>query len=209
MLSKDKVHVRYSDGIVSIEGPEYYVASLVRDIKGKRNIWKSKITSTVFFILILIILSLPILLETGVIADLRINYHNYQARNVDRIEIQDTNALGNTENNTNNYGYGAEYNDYIFYVEDHLNLVRTTKDFQDKTYLIEKSSGTGISRLNIVDDWIFYSSGKTLSRMRIDGANNETIYKMGYLIDIHVLGDCIYFINPSDKFTVYRMDVNG
>ena len=60
-----------------------------------------------------------------------------------------------------------------------------------------------------MDDWIFYSSGKTLSRMRIDGANNETIYKMGYLLDIHVLGNCIYFINPSDKFTVYRMDVNG
>jgi hypothetical protein len=209
LLSKDKVHVRYSDGIVSIEGPEYYVVNLVRDISGKRNPWISKITSIVFLILILIILSLPILLETGIIADLRINYHNYQARNVNKIVIQDANALGNTENNTNNYGFGAEYNDYIFYVENHLKLVRTNKDFQDKAYLIEKSSGTGISRLNIVDDWIFYSSGKTLSRMRIDGANNETIYKMGYLIDIHVLGNYVYFINPSDKFTVYRMDVNG
>lgn len=205
LLSRDKIYVRYSDGIVSIEGPTYYVINLVKDIKGKR----SKIISIVFLVMILIMISVPVLFEKGVIADLRINYHNYRTRNIDIIEIQDENAYGNTENNTNNYGYGAEYNDYIFYIEDNLNLVRNTKDFQDKVYLIEKSGGTGISRLNIVDDWIFYSSGKTLNRMRTDGTNNETIYKMGYLQDIHIHGNYIYFIYYSDKSSVYKMDVNG
>jgi hypothetical protein len=94
-------------------------------------------------------------------------------------------------------------------VEDHLNLVRTTKDFQDKTYLIQKSSGSGINRLNIVEGWIFYNTGKTLSRMRTDGTGQEVIYGLGYLTDIHVLGNWIYFISHSDNRAVYKMDVNG
>lgn len=209
LLSRDRVYVRFSDEVARIEGPEYYVVNLVRDIQGKRDFWTSRTAGIVFLILVLIILSLPVLSDRGVIADIRIYYHNYQARNIERIEIRDTNALGNTENNIINYGYGAEYNDHIFYVEDHLNLVRTTKNLRDKTYLIEKSSGSGFNMLNIVDDWILYSSGKTLNRIRTDGSNNEVIYKMGYLSDVHVLGNWVYFINPSDRFTVYRMDVNG
>ncbi len=209
VLSGDRVFVRFSDGTTRIEGCKYYVDRLVRDIQGKSSIWADRIAGIVFLIVVLVIIAMPVLFSRGIIADLRVNYHNYRARNVERIEIQDTNALGNTENNINNYGYGAEYNDHIFYVEDHQNLVRITKDLRDKTCLIEKSSGTGVSGLNIVDDWIFYNSGKTFNRMKADGTGNKVIYKMGYLMDEHVHGNWVYFINPSDRFTVYRMDVNG
>ncbi len=209
LLSGDRVYVRFFNGTARVEGPKYYVNNLVKDIQGKRNVWADRIASIVFFIVVLAIITVPVLYDRGVIADLRVYYHNYRARNVERIEIQDTNALGNAENNINNYGYGAEYNDHIFYVEDNLNLVRITKDLKDKTCLIEKSSGYGVSGLNIVDNWVFYSSGKTFNRMKTDGTGNEVIYRMGYLMDEHVHGNWVYFINPSDRFTVYRMDVNG
>lgn len=209
ILSRDKVYVGYSDGIAQIEGPQSYVDSLIKDIKGKKSFWKSRGYRAVSFILVVAFLMFPILLEAGVVTRLRVDYHNYRARSVEKIEIQDADALGNTVNNINNYGYGAEYEEHIFYVEDHLNLVRITKDFQDKTYLIQKSSGSGINRLNIVEGWIFYNSGKTLGRMRTDGTRHEVIYRLGYLTDIHVLGNWIYFISHSDNLAVYRMDVNG
>lgn len=209
LLSRDKVYVEFSDGKVNIEGPEYYVKTLIKDIRGKGNVWSRGISTSASIAIILIALSLPILSEKGIIADIRTNFHNYQKKNIEVIEIHDTNKLGNTVNNINNYGYGVEYNNHIFYVENHLNLVRTTKDFQEKTYLIEQSSGSGINRLNIVDDWIFYMMGKSVHRIKTDGTNDEIIYKIGYPLDMHVLGNHIYFIIHSDGYKVYRMDVNG
>lgn len=208
-LSKDTVQIQYFDHMAIIEGPWYYVDHLARDIRGKRSIWIRRISDLGLFTLALAIVSVPVLFETGIYRDLKKSYYSYQTRNVEIIEIQDNEAYGNTVENINNYGYGAENEEYIFYVNDHLNLVRTDKDFQDKTYLIKKSGGTGVSRLNVADNWIFYSSGEALNRMRIDGTDNQTIYKMGYLMDTHIKGNRIYFINPSDKFNVYRMDVNG
>lgn len=208
-LSKDTVQIQYSDYMATIEGPWYYVDQLARDIRGKRNIWIRRIAGFGLFILVLAIVSIPVLFETGIYWDLRKSYHNYQIRNVDIIEIQDKEAYGNTVENTNNYGYGAENEEYIFYVKSHLNLVRADRDLRENNYLIEKSGGNGINMLNVAGDWIFYSSGETLNRMQINGTDNQTIYKMGYLLDIHIKGNWIYFINPSDKFNVYRMDVNG
>lgn len=209
ILSRDWVHVEYSDGIAKIEGPQYYVDILLKDIKGKKRFGAKRWVRIVNIMLFLMLISFPILAEAGVITRLRVDYHNYQAGHVEKIEIQDENAMGNTVNNINNYGLGAAYGDHIFYVEDNLNLVRYTKDFQEKTYLIQQSSGNGISRLNVVEGWIFYNSGKTLSRMRTDGTGHEVIYKLGYVTDLHVLGNWIYFISHSDKLAVYRMDVNG
>lgn len=208
-LSKDTVQIQYSDYMATIEGPWYYVDQLARDIRGKRNIWIRRIAGFGLFILVLAIVSIPVLFETGIYWDLRKSYHNYQIRNVDIIEIQDKEAYGNTVENTNNYGYGAENEEYIFYVKSHLNLVRADRDLRENNYLIEKSGGNGINMLNVAGDWIFYSSGETLNRMQINGTDNQTIYKMGYLLDIHIKGNWIYFINPSDKFNMYRMDVNG
>jgi hypothetical protein len=45
--------------------------------------------------------------------------------------------------------------------------------------------------------------------MRTDGTQNELIYKSGYLLDVNMYGKWLYFINMSDKFNVYKIDVNG
>lgn len=157
----------------------------------------------------MVFISIPILRDKGLIWDIKKDIHNSFVKSVKEIQINPGDIVGNTVQNTNNYGYGVENDEYIFYVEDGLNLIRTNKDYEDKTYLIRKSSGTGINRLNLVGDWIYYSTGDSLSRISINGGNIRTIYKSGYLSDINIKDNDIYFINYSDNGKIYRMDING
>lgn len=209
LMSGETIRVDCLEGKVKVEGPAYYVDNWIRDIKGKRNLLRNKLALVAIPGLVIMLLLVPILFGTGVIADWKIMYHNYQARDVERIEIADATASGNTENNINNDGYAATYADQIFLVRDNVDLVRITDDFQEQNYLIAQTSGSGISGLNAVEGWIFYTNGKKLNRMRLDGTDKKTIYKAGYLLDVHVIGNDIYFISFMDHFAIHRMDVNG
>ena len=64
-LSKDIVEVEYSNGSVKMSGPHYYLDKLSKDIRGKGSIWTKRATSVVTTLLILTIISIPILGETG------------------------------------------------------------------------------------------------------------------------------------------------
>ena len=209
LISGETVRVDCSDGKVRVEGPAYYVDSWVRDHKGKRNLFRDKLALVAIPAMVIVLLLVPILYGTGVIADWKIMYHNFQARDIERIVIADATVSGNTENNSINDGFAATYADRIFLVRDNVDLVSISDDFQEQNYLIDKTSGSGISRLNIVEGWIFYTEGKKLNRMRLEGTEKETLYKAGYLLDVHVIGNDIYFISFMDHFTVHRMDVNG
>lgn len=208
-LSKDVVEVEYSNESVKMSGPHYYLDKLVKDIRGKGSIWTRRATSVITVLLILILVSIPILGEMGMFWKIKMIRHNSFVKKVEEIEFKNISKPGNSVLNTNNYGYGAEDGENIYYVEDHLNLIKADKDLKNKTYLIQKPSGSGINRLNIVDDWVYYMSGQSINRIKADGSVNEIIYKQGYLLDINIEGGWIYFINPSDKFYIYRMDLNG
>lgn len=209
LMSGETVRVDCSGGKVTVEGPAYYVDTWIRDLKGKRNPIRNKLALVAIPGMVIVLLLVPILFGTGVIADLKIMYHNYQTRDIERIVIADATASGNTENNSINDGFAAAYADQIFLVRDNLDLVSVSDDFQEQNYLIDQTSGSGISHLNIIEDWIFYTKGSSLNRMRLDGTEKETLYKAGYLMDVHVIGNDIYFISFSDNFAVHRMDVNG
>ncbi len=208
-LSKDVVEVEYSNESVKMSGPHYYLDKLVKDIRGKGSIWTRRATSVLTVLLILILVSIPILGEMGMFWKIKMIRHNSFVKKVEEIEFKNISKPGNSVVNTNNYGYGAEDGENIYYVEDHLNLIKADKDLKNRTYLIQKPSGSGINRLNIVDDWIYYMNGQSINRIKADGSVNEIIYKQGYLLDINIEGGWIYFINPSDKFYIYRMDLNG
>lgn len=209
LFSKDRVKVAFSDKMATMEGPKYYVEILSRDIAGRGNRTLRKIAGMGAFLFGVVILSIPIIVDSGLDWDLRIRYHNQRMENARQIEIDDISLLGNTVQNTNNYGHGVENEDYIFYVQDHLNLIRADKNLQNKEPLIQRGGGHGISRLNLVGDWLYYTSGETLNRMKLDGSENETIYKMGYTMDVTIKGRWIYFINFQDRSSIYRMDLNG
>lgn len=208
ILSKGKITMGYSDEKATIEGPRYYVDQLAKDLRGKTSKWIRRISSFGAFILVIVIISIPVVFESGIYWDMKIKYHNYTMRNMDQIELGQG-VVGNTVDNTNNYGFGVETEDYFIYVEDHMNLVRTEKDFQSEDYLIQKSGGSGVSRLNVAGDWVFYSSGESYNRMRLDGTEEQTIYSQGYVMEPHIIGEWIYFVNFHDNNNVYRMNLNG
>lgn len=209
LLIDDKVGIDWSEQKSIIKGPRYYVDNIVKDINGKPSIWRKKVTNITALIIIFSLVSLPIVAELGIHWEMEKRCHDSFVENVQVIEIEPSDILGNSIQNTNNQGQGVENEDYIFYVENDLNLVRVNKDYGDKTYLIQRSGGSNISRLNLSGDWIFYTSGKTINRIRIDGTDDETIYKSGYALDVHMKDNWLYFINLSDNFNVYKIDING
>lgn len=205
----NKVEIDYSEKKAVITGPLYYVNNIVKDINGQPSTWGKKVTNIVALIIVLALVSIPIFQELGIPLEIKKKLHNHFVKKVQVIEIQSDGILGNSIQNINNQGHGVENEDYIFYVENHLNLVRVNKEYGDKTYLIQKSEGSNISRLNLAGDWIFYTRGEALNRIRIDGTDDETIYKSGYALDLHLKDNWLYFINLEDNFNVYKIDING
>lgn len=209
LLIDDRVQIDYSEGKVTIRGPRYYVDNMVRDIDGRPSFWLKKSESVAAIFVILSFVSVPISLELGIPWEITKIRHSSFVEDIPVIDIDSADIIGNSVQNINNYGQGVENEDYIFYVERDLNLVRVNKDYTNKTYIIEKSSGSNISRLNIAGDWIFYTSGKNLNRIRTDGSEEQTIYKSSYALDLHMKDKWLYFINLSDNSSVYKIDING
>lgn len=212
LFNGDMVYVNFKDEkIAVVEGPKYYVEGLIKDIRGNMNIITRLLSRTSIIILMFIAMIGPLIPLAGVEWDLRQMAHNlkFEVLSIDVIEIEDENALGNTLGNINNYGISTENEDYIFYVYDNMDIIRADKDFQNKVHLTENKDGQGIDYLNLVEDWIFYRKGGKFHRMNIDGSNIQTIYNMSHLLDVHIIGNWIYFINPEDDFKIYKMDING
>lgn len=204
ILNKERLIIQYKEGTATIKGTEYYVEQLSKDISGKSN----KMTRRIIGIATFLIIVLAIFSESGKDWDLRIRIHNYRMRNSQTININDKSVNGNIVGNTNNYGYAVESDEYIYYIE-RLNIIRADKTFQNKDVLISKSQGSGFTRLNIIEDWVFYTSGKSLKRMSFDGTESKTIYSMSYLLDINTIGEWLFFINFLDNDNIYKIDVNG
>ncbi len=209
LLTDTTVQVNYFDKNVTLEGPWTFINKLKKDVKGRELIWLNTLARIIGFVLLIFLAATPILDEVGFfrkISDLR---HESFVKNVEEIQVKNEAVLGNTVGNTNNHGVVVENDEYIFYVEDYLNLVRVNKDFEDKQYLIENTSGYDINSLNIVGNYIYYVNGDNLNRITFDGTGQETIYKSKYLTNVNIKNQWIYFIKYNDDINVYRMDING
>jgi hypothetical protein len=209
MIIDAGLRIKYSKEKAIIDGPRYYVDNLVKDIKGKSSIWAKKTTSITALVITILLISFTISEDLGVRWEINKTRHNKFVENVQVIEFNSADVVGNNIENTNNYGIAVENEDYIFYIKDNLNLIRVDKDFQNEKIMTEKPSGSGLMRLNIAGDWVYYTAGEELNRISIDGTKNETIYKMGWLLDIHMKDKWIYYINFANESTVYKMDLNG
>lgn len=206
---EDRVWVNYQDQQVSIEGPGYYIENLSKDIKGKPNFLFRHFTSMAGVFLIIILVALTIFQDLGIRWEREKVKHHEFVENVKVIDFSQSDIVGNSIINLNNYGMAVENEEYIFCINDILNLIRVDKNFQNEKILIQKSGGNGLSSLNIVGDWVYYTSGQELNRISMDGSKTETIYKSSYLLDIHIKDKWIYFINFPNESNVYRMDLNG
>jgi len=208
-LWREHVSVDMSGGRVRLFGAKAYIKRLKALIDGKRTLWERIGVRIAAYIVLIIMLLVPVLLEYGLVNDLKIRIDEYKTRNVAILDLEETGLPGNTEGNINSYGGAVESEDYFFYIKENLKLCRSGKDFENETALIDKRGGTGMSYLNTAGEWVFFTSGKTMNRMKDDGSRQETIYSMGYLLDVHLLDNWIYFISHSDRFRLYKMDING
>jgi hypothetical protein len=205
----ENVLIDLSGNRVRLSGAKQYIKRLKALIDGKKTLWDRKSFHVFSSLLLILAILLPAFYEYGVITDMRIRLNEHRTRNVEIIKLAETGITGNTEDNINSYGGAVETGDYLFYVKEGLNLCRSDKNFENEKMLIDKPSGSSISYLNATGEWIYFTSGKTLNRIKTDGSRQETIYSMGYLLDVHLLDNWIYFINPSDRFRLYKMDING
>lgn len=125
----------------------------------------------------------------------------------EQISIKNENLIGNTEGNINNYGMVAETQDSIYYVKDHK-IYKADKDLKNEIVIVAKPANFGKDTINVVEDWIFYRSGKEINRVKTDGTNYEILF-IGYSLDMQVVGNWIYFISIEDGNKICKIDVNG
>ena len=209
LIWREHVSVDMSGSRVRLVGAKAYIKRLKALIDGKRTLWERRSVRIAAYIVLTIMLLVPVLLEYGLVKDLKIRIDEYKTRNVAILDLEETGLPGNTEGNLNSYGGAVESEDYFFYIKENLKLCRSDKDFKNEIALIDKRGGTGMNYLNTAGEWIFFTSGKTMNRMKSDGSGQETIYSMGYLLDVHLMDNWIYFISHSDRYRLYKMDING
>jgi len=133
---------------------------------------------------------------------------------------------GNTENKTNivferDYSPGKEnkygnleyYNnnallctqDGMYYIATREGIYKT-RDFIEFFDVVE---GDTILNLCVLGDWIYYSSDKTIYRVRTDGTNRETVHDTSRgVVSMNVSGDWIYFVDNEDG-KLYKIIYNG
>lgn len=208
LVIDSKVELEHLEEKTIIKGPRYYADNIIKDMEKKPSFLGKHANSITRLLLIILLVSIPLANELKVSWSIKENRHNSFVEDVKILDIDSDGLLGNSPQNTNNYGQGLESKDYFFYVEEGLSLVRTNKDFGEKTYLIQKPSGHSIDTLNLIGDWIYYQD-ENLKRIKIDGSDGEIIYKAGPAYDLHLKDNYLYFINPSDNWNVYKMDING
>ncbi|WP_208560465.1 DUF5050 domain-containing protein [Marinilactibacillus kalidii] len=206
---RDEVMIHFENQYATLKGPHYYIETVKDNLDGDQSMWEKKHPSFTKVMLYGILAILPILLDGGLYWEAKVMYHNVFASTNEVVETREETTKGNLIENTMNSGYGVETNEFNFYVENEERIIRTDKQFKEKQELVGREDPFGISNLNLVGDWLYYVDGSSIDRIRFDGTEKETIYGMGYTIDMQIMGDYIYFINEEQDSNIYRMNLNG
>lgn len=209
-IFKEKVYIDIKEDHAILSGSKIYIDNIKDTLEGKDLLRNKKIVRYLGTAFIILMFSAFLIFNLELVDSnrLRMTYNEFRVSRIEKINFEENLVFGNTLENINNNGMATENEDYIFYVKD-LGVYKANKDFSNKESIINRSSGYKISNLNIIDDWLFFSDGKKIRRMNIDDGKTDTIYRMGYTLQFHVLDNWIYFIDVIDDFNVYRMTVNG
>lgn len=115
------------------------------------------------------------------------------------------NIEGNSLNNLNNFGIASVQGGYIYYsnFSDNQNLYKMKVD---GSFNIKLTESGGLSHINVLGDWIYYSGndGK-LYKMKTDGSQN-TVVVSDEVYFTYVTADSIYFYSDG---SLYKMKHDG
>lgn len=204
-----KLQLTYAYGVVRMEGPDFYVRALAETVRGEPGKKTKKSTELLKFAFAAVLAVIPILSVSNILWNIDVMRHNASMNVVGELHIPFFEGVGNLPENSINGGSAVETDDYLFYVENDLDLVRMSKDFQEKEVVEQRETGYGFGQLNVVDDFLYYTRGEQLERRFLDGSHQAVLYDLSFLSDMTILNDSIYFLNWEDDRSIYSMDLNG
>ena len=95
--------------------------------------------------------------------------------------------------------------DEMYYISANSALYKT-RDFSSFEYITE---GEIIANICVLGDWIYYTSGNTIYKIRTDGAQKEAICETQRgIIRMNAKGDWLYFVSNEDGL-LYKVIKNG
>lgn len=212
-LMNNEIKVSYSYSSVKISGSYHYTKRFAQDIRVERSDKTKKEHTALIIGLFSVFLGVGAFFISVDLFPVKLFLHNAFADPVKHPNWFSDMTPGNSVENLNNNGKAIETTDYFIYVENGVDIVRVTKDFKNKTYLVDKEEGYSISDLNIMGDWLYYSETASLKKLKYKETENnlikEEIYNLGLIEDVHILGNWIYFLNRDEFGKLYKMDLNG
>lgn len=207
-MINDKVTISYNDRRIKLTGPLKYVEMVEQSVTGSKEESKHEWTSMIWKVVVFTVVSFPFLSESRLMFNINILRHNVSADNNDA-EVVEHEGAGSTPQNINNHGVAVEHGEDIFYIHNYQSLIRTSQDLDFERLLNASEESVTLSDLNIAGDWLYYTAGHEIRRVRLDGSDRETLYDIGYAMNLNVMNDRLYFIDYSGNHNLFSMTLNG
>lgn len=116
---------------------------------------------------------------------------------------------GNVYGNIGNYGIAAKNGEWIYFSSMEEGLCKMKEDGSSKTLVLPDKS---ITYINIVDDYVYYTSltnNSKLYKIKTDGTGIKMLSEND-VSDVYIVNGCIYFINNvEDEYKICRMKTDG
>ncbi|GEN50510.1 DUF5050 domain-containing protein [Alkalibacterium pelagium] len=207
-MINDKVSISYNEMRIKLTGPLKYVDEIDESVTGSKDETKSVWPSMVWKVIVFLFISLPFLRESRLMFNINILRHNVSADN-NEAEVVEHAGAGSMPQNINNQGVAVEHGEDIFYIHNYQSLIRTSQDLEFERLLNASEESVTLSDLNIAGDWLYYTAGQEIRRVRLDGSDQETLYDIGYAMNLNVMNDRLYFIDYSGNHNLFSMTLNG
>ncbi len=111
------------------------------------------------------------------------------------LTVVDKEILGNTANQDS----VAQYGDWII-----INNFKMKADGSEKGYYTKD----WVDKVNVVGDWIYYSNGGYLKKVKIDGTGTTQVCDENAEL-LRIIGDWMYYRNYDDKGKLYKIRLSG
>lgn len=141
------------------------------------------------------------------------NTHDFDIVPKKTIELKenedvDTHA-GNVYGNIANYGIAAKNGKWIYFSSMEEGLCKMKEDGSSKTLVLPDKS---ITYINIVDDYVYYTSltnNSKLYKIKTDGTGIKMLSEND-VSDVYIVNGWIYFVNNvEDEYKICRMKTDG
>ncbi|TVP90001.1 DUF5050 domain-containing protein [Alkalibacterium sp.] len=208
LVVDDKVTIEKNRNLVRISGPQLYVTDLFKHLHNSDDEKNTAWFKPFRLAFAAVVLTMPLVRDSGLIWEWTAFRHNLERANAE-VEDFDGNLNGNTVSNLNTRGLGIDAEDFTIYMHDDRTLVKTDNDLNFQETITFPQTSFGFGHLNLAGDWLYFTNGETLQRMKMDGSSQETLFDHGYVTHVHLTENGLYFLNSADRFTVHRMDFNG